>query len=147
MTKIGDLGLANTFPPLYIKHARPVTHPANIQIFQYDMVFYLGNLEMNFIGTEAMKRSNENSVIVGILSFYNPPPQIEPRIYAPACNIPTMVELNRKWYCTWTSINAVFSLMLCYMPHFSQGSFQFCRAKVSDTPQIRYAIYAPEHTF
>ena len=51
----------------------PVAHPVNIQIFQYDMVIYLGNLEMDFIGTEAMKRSNENSVIVGILSFYNPP--------------------------------------------------------------------------
>ena len=44
---------------MYIRHARPVTHPANIQIFQYDMVFYLGNLEVNFIGTGAMKRSNE----------------------------------------------------------------------------------------
>ena len=58
---------------MYIKQARPVAHHANIKIFQYDMVFYLGNLEMNFIGTEAMKRSNENSVIVGILSFYDPP--------------------------------------------------------------------------
>ena len=58
---------------MYFKHARPVAHPANIQIFQYDMVIYLGNLEMNFIVTEAMKRSNENSVIVGILSFYDPP--------------------------------------------------------------------------
>ena len=57
---------------MYIKHARPVTHPANIQIFQYDMVIYLGNLEINFIGTEAMKMSNGNSVIVGILS-YDPP--------------------------------------------------------------------------
>ena len=58
---------------MYIKHARPVAHPVNIQIFQYDIVFYLGNLEINFIGTEAMKRSNENSVIVGILSFCDPP--------------------------------------------------------------------------
>ena len=58
---------------MYIKHARPVAHPVNIQIFQYDMVIYLGNIEMNVIGTEAMKRSNENSVIVGILSFYDPP--------------------------------------------------------------------------
>ena len=58
---------------MYIKHSRPVAHPLNIQIFQYDMVIYLGNLEMNFIGTEAMKRSNENSVIVEILSFYDPP--------------------------------------------------------------------------
>ena len=33
--------------------------------------------------------------------------------------------------------------MLCYIPHFPQGSFQFRRAKVSDTPQSRYAIYAP----
>ena len=57
---------------MYIKHTRPVAHPVHIQIFQYDMVIYLGNLEMNFIGTEAMKRSNENSVIVGILS-YDPP--------------------------------------------------------------------------
>ena len=54
---------------MYIKYARPFVHPVNIQIFQYDVVFYLGNLEMKFIGTEAMKRSNENSVIVGILSF------------------------------------------------------------------------------
>ena len=75
---------------MYIKHVRPVTHTANIQIFQYDMVFYLGNLELNFLGTEAMKRSNENSLIVGILSFYVP--QIEPLTYVPACNIPTMVE-------------------------------------------------------
>ena len=75
---------------MYIKHAHPVTHPANIQIFQYDMVVYLGHLDMNFIGTEAMKRSNENSVIVGILSFNDP--QIEPLTYVPACNIPTMVE-------------------------------------------------------
>ena len=58
---------------MYIKHARPVAHPVNIQIFQYDMVIYLRNLDMNFISTEAMKRSNENSIIVGILSFYNPP--------------------------------------------------------------------------
>ena len=57
---------------MYIKHARPVAHPVNIQIFQHDMVICLGNLEVNFIGTEAMKRSNENSVIVGILS-YDPP--------------------------------------------------------------------------
>ena len=58
---------------MHIKHARPAAHPVNYQIFQYDMVRYLGNLEMNFIGTEAMKRSNENSVIVGFLSFYYPP--------------------------------------------------------------------------
>ena len=58
---------------MYIKHARPVAHPVDIQIFQYDMVICLGNLEMNFIGTEAMKRSNESSVIVGTLSFYDPP--------------------------------------------------------------------------
>ena len=57
---------------MYIKHARPVAHPVTIQIFQHDMVIYLGNLKVNFIGTEAMKRSNENSVIVGILS-YDPP--------------------------------------------------------------------------
>ena len=50
-----------------------VAHPVNIQIFQYHMVIYLGNLEMNFIGTEAIKRSNENSVIVGNLYFYDPP--------------------------------------------------------------------------
>ena len=56
---------------MYIKRARPVAHPVNI--FQHDMVIYLGNLEVNFIGIEAMKRSNENSVIVGILSFYDPP--------------------------------------------------------------------------
>ena len=128
-----------------IKHDCPVAHPVNIQIFQYDMIIYLGNLEMNFIGTEAMKRSNENSVIVGILPFYNPPPQIEPLIYFLACNIPTMVEAKWKWYCTRTFINAVFSPLLCYIPHFSQGSFQFRRAKVSDTPQSRYAIYAPGH--
>ena len=57
---------------MYFKHARPLAHPVNTQIFQFDMVIYLGNLEMNFIGTEAMKRSNENSVIVRILSFYDP---------------------------------------------------------------------------
>ena len=57
---------------MYIKQARPVANPVNIQLFQYDVVIYLGNLEMNFIGTEAMKRSNENSVIVGILSFSDP---------------------------------------------------------------------------
>ena len=50
-----------------------VAHPVNIQIFHYDMVIYLGNLEMNFIGTETIKRSNENSVIVGNLFFYDPP--------------------------------------------------------------------------
>ena len=34
--------------------------------------------------------------------------------------------------------------MFCYVPHFSQGNFQFRRAKVSDTPpQSKYAIYAP----
>ena len=54
---------------MYIKYARPVAHPVNIQIFKYDMVFYLGNLEMNFIGTGAKKRSNENSVIVETLPF------------------------------------------------------------------------------
>ena len=75
---------------MYIKHGRPFAHPVNIQIFQYDMVFYLGNVEMNFIGTGPMKRSNENSVIVGILPFYDP--QIEPLIYVPACNIPPMEE-------------------------------------------------------
>ena len=58
---------------MYIKHARPVAHPVNIPIFQHDMIIYLGNLEMNFIGTEAMKRSDENSLIVAILSFYDPP--------------------------------------------------------------------------
>ena len=58
---------------MYIKHARPVAHLVNIQFFQYDMVIYLGNLEMNFIFTEAMKRSNENAVIAGILSFCDPP--------------------------------------------------------------------------
>ena len=71
---------------MYIKHTRPVTHPANIQIFLYEMVFYLGNLEMNFIGTEAMKSQ---------MKFSHSPsttPQIEPLIYVPACNIPTMVE-------------------------------------------------------
>ena len=51
---------------MYMKHTRPVAHPVNIHLFQYDMVFYLGTLEMNFIGTGAMKRSTENSVIVGI---------------------------------------------------------------------------------
>ena len=59
---------------MYIKHIRPVAHPVDNQIFQYDMVFYLGNLEMNLIGTGVMKRSNENSFIVGMLSFYDPPP-------------------------------------------------------------------------
>ena len=58
---------------MYIKYARLVAHPVNIQIFQYDMVLYLGNLEMNFIGTGAKKRSNENSVIVEILPFYDHP--------------------------------------------------------------------------
>ena len=32
------------------------------------------------------------------------------------------------------NINAIVSLMFCYIPHFSQGNFQFRRAKVSDTP-------------
>ena len=58
---------------MHIKHARPLSRPVNIQVVQYDMVFYLGNLEMNFIGAGAMKRSNRNSVIVGILSVYDPP--------------------------------------------------------------------------
>ena len=40
---------------------------------QCGMVFYIENLEMNFVGTGVMKRSNENAVIVGILSFYDPP--------------------------------------------------------------------------
>ena len=100
---------------------------------------------MNFIGTGAMKKSNE---IQSELKFCpSMTPQIEPLIYVPACNIPTMVEAKWKWYCTRTFINAVFSLLLCYIPHFSQGSFQFRRAKVSDTPppQSRYAIYAPGH--
>ena len=72
------------------KNARPIAHPVNIQIFLYDMVFYLGNLEMDFIGTGAKKRSNENSVIFEILPSYGP--LIEPLTYVPACNIPTMVE-------------------------------------------------------
>ena len=55
-------------------HASPRTaHPVNNQIFQYDMCFYLENLEMTFIATGVMKRSNQNSVKVGILSFYDPP--------------------------------------------------------------------------
>ena len=66
---------------MYINHAHPIAHPVNNQILQYDMVFYLENLEMNFIGAGVMKRSNENSVIVGILSFYDP--HIEPLIYVP----------------------------------------------------------------
>ena len=33
--------------------------------------------------------------------------------------------------------------LLSHIRHFSQGSFQFRRAKVSDTPQSKYAIYAP----
>ena len=69
---------------MYINHVRPVAHPVNNQIFQYDLVFYLGSLEMNFIGAEAMKRSNENSVIVGL--FPSTIPQIEPLIYVPDYN-------------------------------------------------------------
>ena len=65
---------------MYINHARPVAHPVNNQIFQYDMVFYLGRLEMNFIGTEVMKGSNENSVIVGL--FPSTPPKFN-QIYVP----------------------------------------------------------------
>ena len=68
-----NLGLANTSPPLYITHARLVAHLVNIQILQYDMVIYVGHLDMNFIGTEAMKRSTDTSVIVVILYFYDPP--------------------------------------------------------------------------
>ena len=51
----------------------PVAHPVNNQTFQYEMALYHGNLEMNFIGTGAMKKSNENSIRAGILSFYDPP--------------------------------------------------------------------------
>ena len=48
---------------------------------------------MNFIGTGAMKRSNE---IQSLLEFCpSTTPQIEPLIYVLACNIPTMVEA--KW--------------------------------------------------
>ena len=50
-----------------------VTYPVSNQIFLYNLAFYLGNLEMNFIGTGTMNKSNENSAIVGILSFYDPP--------------------------------------------------------------------------
>ena len=57
---------------LCVKHARPVAHPVNNQIFQYDVAFYLGNLETNFIDTGTMKRSNERLVIVGIFSLYDP---------------------------------------------------------------------------
>ena len=70
MTKIG---VWLTHSPNVYQARTPVANPVNIQIFQYDMVIYLGNLEMNSIGTEAMEMSNENSVIVGFLSFYDPP--------------------------------------------------------------------------
>ena len=33
--------------------------------------------------------------------------------------------------------------LLSHIRHFSQGNFQFRRAKVSDAPQSKYAIYAP----
>ena len=65
---------------MYCKHAHHVARPVNNQIFQYEIAFYLGSLELNFIGTRAMNRSNENSVIVGILSY---DPQIKPLVYVP----------------------------------------------------------------
>ena len=37
------------------------------------MAFYLGNLEINFIGMGDMKRSSKSSVIVGVLPLYDPP--------------------------------------------------------------------------
>ena len=49
---------------MYVKHSHPVAHSVNSQIFKYDMAFHVGDLEMNFIGTGVMERSNENSVIV-----------------------------------------------------------------------------------
>ena len=75
------MGSTLTLSQMYVKHTRPVAHPENNKIFQHDMAFYFGNLEMNFRGTGVVERSNENSVIVGILSFYDP--QIEPLIYVP----------------------------------------------------------------
>ena len=51
----------------------PVAHSVSNQIFQYDMTFYKGNLEISFIGMGGMNRSNKNSVIVGTLPFFDPP--------------------------------------------------------------------------
>ena len=53
------------------RHAS-VAHTENSQIFQYDMAFYLGNIEMNFIGRGIMKRSKENSAIFGIFPSMTP---------------------------------------------------------------------------
>ena len=85
---------------MYVKYANPVAHPVNNQIFQYDMVFYL---EMNFIGTGAMERSNENSVIVIILSFYEPPPKMShlfTSLFAPIRNASKARMTSSKLQCT-----------------------------------------------
>ena len=37
--------------------------------------------------------------------------------------------------------------LLSQIRHFSQGNFQFRRAKVSDTPQSKYAIYVPGYIY
>ena len=58
---------------MHVKRAHPVAHHVNNEIHQHDMAFYSGTLEINFIGTCSKKRSNKNSVIVGIFSFYDPP--------------------------------------------------------------------------
>ena len=75
---------------MYIKHPHPVAHPVNIQIFQYDMVIYLGNLEMNFIGTEAIKRSDETSV--SWKSVLLRPPKLNHVFTSLHVNIPMVVE-------------------------------------------------------
>ena len=64
---------------MYVLNATTCCTSFNNQIFQYEMAFYLGTLEINFIGMGGMKKSRKNSVIVGILSFYEPPNE------APTC--------------------------------------------------------------
>ena len=49
---------------------------------QYAMVFSCRKFRNEIRRHRVMKRPNENSVIIGILSFYDP--QIEPLIYVPA---------------------------------------------------------------
>ena len=61
---------ASTFPKFM--SGKHTLFQLNYQNFQYDMTFYSGNLEMNFIVTGVTKRSNEKPVIVGILSFCDP---------------------------------------------------------------------------
>ena len=78
---------------MYVKHTHPVAYPVNNQIFQYDMAFYLENLEMNFIDTGVMKRSNENSVIE---FFPSTTRQIEPLIYVPVYLLQAWVNSLRQ---------------------------------------------------